>query len=66
MILTVNGEQKEYGRISSVSGLIELLGVDKHGSAVEINGRILKQEEWPEAVLNDGDKIEIITFVGGG
>ncbi|MPL69361.1 hypothetical protein SDC9_15100 [bioreactor metagenome] len=33
---------------------------------VEINERILKQEEWGNNVLQAGDRLEIITFVGGG
>ncbi len=65
MRLTVNGENMEYEGASSLDALLERLNIKKDGSAVELNGKILGKEEWV-AQLNDGDKIEIITFVGGG
>ena len=34
--------------------------------AVEINGEIIKKSDYDKTVLNDGDKIEVVSFVGGG
>jgi thiamine biosynthesis protein ThiS len=66
MRLTVNGQQKEFNGVTCVEELLSLLKVNKEGSAAELNGEIIAQKDWQAAKLNDGDKIEIITFVGGG
>ncbi len=66
MKLLVNGEAKEYEDVSSLAELIDRLGIKKEGSAAELNGKILRQDEWQGSGLKDGDKVEIITFVGGG
>ena len=34
--------------------------------AVEVNGRIIKKDEYSSTQLNDGDKVEVVNFVGGG
>lgn len=66
MNVTVNGEQKEMAESGTVSDLISALGLDPGRLAVELNRRIIRRAEWDSTILNDGDKVEIVHFVGGG
>jgi len=65
MLVVVNGEQKEIGPLS-VLGLLELLEIDPRRVAVELNLEILPKPDYATTVLQDGDRIEIVQFVGGG
>lgn len=65
MLIVVNGEQKEIGPLS-VLGLLELLEIDPRWVAVELNLEILPKPDYATTVLQDGDRIEIVQFVGGG
>ncbi len=64
--IVVNGEPKSVPEGSSVSQLLESLGLPADRVAVEYNREILKKERWPETRLQAGDRLEIVTFVGGG
>lgn len=66
MNITVNGEQKEIADRAAVSDLINALGLKPDRLAVELNRRIIRRMEWASTRLNDGDKVEIVHFVGGG
>lgn len=66
MQLQVNGESKEYD-VKVVRDLLAELGLaDKQGVAVELNRQCLMRAEYESTTLNDGDKLEIVTLVGGG
>jgi thiazole synthase len=64
--LTVNGEARAAAPGTTVSGLLQAMGVDPARVAVERNQDIVPRRTWAEAALADGDKIEIVAFVGGG
>ena len=66
MRIRLNGEPREFASPLSVRGLLEELGLDHARVAVELNRRILKREEHAQVALDDGDEMEIVTFVGGG
>jgi len=51
---------------AAVTDLISLLDLKPERVAVELNRKILKRVEWSGATLKDGDRIEIVHFVGGG
>jgi sulfur carrier protein len=65
VLIIVNGEQKEVGPLS-VLGLLEMLEIDPRRVAVELNLEILPKPDYATTVLQDGDRIEIVQFVGGG
>lgn len=65
MQIVVNGEQKEMGPLS-VLGLLESLEIDPRRVAVELNLEIVPKPDYATTVLQDGDRIEIVQFVGGG
>jgi thiazole synthase len=64
--LTVNGEKRAAAPGTTVSGLLTAMGVDPARVAVERNEDVIPRKTWAEAALADGDKIEIVAFVGGG
>lgn len=63
--ITVNGERKTVGPVS-ILGLLEELGIDPRRVAVELNMEILPKADYETTTLSDGDRIEIVQFVGGG
>lgn len=66
MKLTINGEVREFADGLTISGLVEQLGLHPKKVAVERNLEVVPKSLHPETVLADGDKIEIVQFVGGG
>ena len=66
MRLIINGDEKSYPDALSLAELIEQLGMKGDRVAVELNREIVSRAQWPETTLNDGDKLEIVHFVGGG
>ncbi len=66
MHITLNGQRKE---ILSSQNLREVVGRFSPSSAVliaEVNGTIVKKTQWDAVNVNDGDTIELVSFVGGG
>lgn len=66
MKLTINGEAREFADGLTVTGLVEALGLHPKKVAVERNLEVVPKSLHPETVLADGDRIEIVQFVGGG
>ena len=66
MRLTVNGEARDAPAATTVATLVALLGLDKRKLAVERNLEIVPRSLFASTVLRDGDRIEIVAFVGGG
>jgi len=65
MKITVNGEERALEPKTVLGYLVEI-GVDPRAVAVELNLDILERGEYATTMLNEGDKIEIVQFVGGG
>lgn len=66
MLLTVNGEQYEHSGEGSVPALLAELGARPEHTALTVNGDIVFSRDWKTFELNEGDSIEVLTFVGGG
>jgi sulfur carrier protein len=64
--LTVNGKQIELEGPTPLLDYVASLGVDWRAIAVELNGDILERSQYRAAVLNAGDRVEIVRMVGGG
>jgi thiamine biosynthesis protein ThiS len=62
----VNGKDREVSDGLTVAGLLEDLELDGRLVVVELNRQIIRRTEIADAVLRDGDRIEIVHFVGGG
>jgi sulfur carrier protein len=64
--ITLNGEPFEIEQPLSVVALLDKLEIDARRVAVEHNLTIIKRQRFPEVIVNDGDSVEIVNFVGGG
>lgn len=64
--IKLNNKDKDIEENSSISALIELLGLNPHSIVTEVNLNIIQKDKREDYILNDGDKVEIITFLGGG
>jgi thiamine biosynthesis protein ThiS len=63
--LTINGEAREVAG-STVARLVAELGLDSRKVAVERNLEIVPKSQFEATCLGDGDRIEIVHFIGGG
>jgi sulfur carrier protein len=64
--LQVNGEQHQCPAAVSLPAFLERLGLNPRLVAVEYNGEILHRQFWDNTTMQDGDRLEIVTIVGGG
>ena len=62
----VNGEKRQITDGSTVMQLLEAMQIIPARVVVEVNLKILKRAEHPHTVLQEGDRVEIVHFVGGG
>jgi thiamine biosynthesis protein ThiS len=66
MRLTVNGETREAPDSATLADLLASLGIDSRRVAVERNLEIAPKSRWGTIALAEGDRLEIVQFVGGG
>ena len=66
MKVVLNGEPREIPDGLTVQGLIHHLDLKDERIAVERNQEIVRRADWVTALLQEGDKLEIVHFVGGG
>ncbi|HYA97828.1 MAG TPA: sulfur carrier protein ThiS [Methylomirabilota bacterium] len=66
MRLLINGEERGFGDDLTLAALVEQLGVKPDRVAVELNHDIVRRDAWAATKLRDGDRLEVVHFVGGG
>lgn len=66
MQISVNGTPREVESDATVASLIELLGLELRGLAVERNLELVPRAEHASTRLTAGDRLEVVTLVGGG
>ncbi|EME71432.1 bifunctional sulfur carrier protein/thiazole synthase protein [Paramagnetospirillum caucaseum] len=66
MKLVINGEERNFSASMTVEALLGELGVDSRKVAVERNLEIVPKSAYAQVAVNDGDKLEIVAFIGGG
>ena len=64
--ISVNGKPMRVPAGSTLAQLLATLGLDRRRVAVELNLRVVPRAEHEALRLNHGDKLEVVTFVGGG
>ena len=64
--VTVNGQSKRVADGTTVAQLLQQLAVHPQQVVVEVNVQIIKREQREATILQPGDVIEIVRFVGGG
>lgn len=65
-MIKVNGKEREFMENMTIDNLIDLLSYDKNKIAVERMGEIVPKKEYSGTYIVDGDRIEIVCFMGGG
>ena len=66
IVVQVNGESREAAAGTTVRQLLDQLGLNAGRVAIEHNLQILGKTKWEETRVANGDKLEIVQFVGGG
>lgn len=67
MKLKINGEIKEFeSNLKNISELLKALNVNSKFVAVELNGNVVYKENFETTEVKDGDRVEVVSFVGGG
>ncbi len=66
MQISVNGEMRSFENVADVAALVTSLGLDARKVAVERNLEIVPRSTYAKTALAEGDRIEIVTFIGGG
>lgn len=66
MILQINGEKRDLPDLPTLAALVEHLGMKGDRVAIELNLDIVPRDRWASTELHDGDRLEIVHFVGGG
>ena len=66
MTILLNGEDFQCAADATISDLLKSLDLHPKGVAVEHNKKIIKKSDYDKTVLKEGDKVEIVHFVGGG
>lgn len=66
MRILLNGEERTFDGVATVAALVATLDLDPRKVAVERNLEIVPRSTYADAPVMDGDRIEIVTFIGGG
>ncbi|MFH0947367.1 MAG: sulfur carrier protein ThiS [Planctomycetota bacterium] len=66
MNVTINGKDQELPENATVADILRELGLESRLVAVECNGRIVPRDRHSLSLVAEGDRLEIVTLVGGG
>jgi len=64
--IQLNGDPYEINNGTNLNELLNTLKIKKNKVAIEVNGEIVEKNKYPNLILNKGDKVEIVKFIGGG
>ena len=64
--IVLNGEPRALDLETDLAALIDRLILPAKRIAVEVNGSVIRRVDWPRTPVKDGDRIEVVHFVGGG
>ena len=66
MRLVINGKTTEAPELATADDLARWLGLPSFGTAIELNGKVVRKADHAGTPLREGDKLEIVRLVGGG
>ncbi len=66
MILFVNGEKMEFENGKNIAEILAILSVEAKIFAITLNAKLVKKDDYERTIPQDGDKIEMLQFMGGG
>ena len=64
--IQLNGSTFEVNGGTNLNELLNILKIPKNKVAIEVNGEIVEKNKYTKLILNKGDKVEIVQFIGGG
>ena len=64
--IQLNGTPYEINTGTNLNELLNKLKIQKNKVAIEVNGEIVEKNKYQNLILNKGDKVEIVNFIGGG
>ena len=64
--VVINGETHEVPEGVRLDHLLELFSLPAKRVAIEVNKTVVRRAEWPATSIGEGDRIEVVHFVGGG
>ena len=64
--IQLNGDPYKINTGTNLNELLNRLKIQKNKIAIELNGEIVEKNKYPNLILNKGDKVEIVQFIGGG
>ena len=64
--IQLNGDTYEINKGTNLSELLNKLKIQKNKVAIEVNGKIIERNKYPDQILNSDDRVEIVHFIGGG
>jgi thiamine biosynthesis protein ThiS len=66
LLVQINGESREVRAQSTLDDLVAELSLQPARVAIELNKDVVRRSKWAETILAEGDRVEIVHFVGGG
>lgn len=66
MRIEINGEARDVPEGIMLDALVEHLKLAPERLAIEHNREVVRRTDWPQTALREGDRVEIVHFVGGG
>jgi thiamine biosynthesis protein ThiS len=69
MKLQINGDERDFSEVPAsftLAALVAKLGMKPDRVAVELNRDIIPRDRWAATLLQEGDRLEVVHFVGGG
>jgi thiamine biosynthesis protein ThiS len=69
MKLHINGQDRTFPEATApfaLAALVEALGMKPDRVAIELNRNVIPRNRWAETSLSEGDRLELVHFVGGG
>lgn len=64
--IVLNGETRKIEFETDLARLLDHFELPKQRIAIELNGSVIRRSDWAETLVSDGDRIEVVHFVGGG
>jgi len=66
MRVLINGEEKQLPGSLNLNDLLDRFELPSQRVAIELNKNVVRKKDWADTPVNDGDRIEVVHFVGGG
>jgi sulfur carrier protein len=66
LLVEVNGESRDVPASITLAEFVAQLALAPERLAIELNRQVVRRAHWSQTILKDGDRVEIVHFVGGG